>query len=510
MEQGERNALLPHADQGCTSITRTSTLLKYLSFALFVSLPFAGFFLGTGWSKEENGTASSDQGGVDAAPPPQVRSSTVQTPAVPNLPSTSGLATDPTPDDYGMTLNLADRLAFTFLDDARNRYIAHGVRFIDIDLEERTLAVYDKGIAERTLAILAVGKDGSLGRTPIGLYKVERKDKDHISSFDQVHQPWSVFFHGNFSIHGQPFYSDSKPVSSALPGEHIRLSTEDAAELYKQVEDGVPVVVRDPGLTKDRVSYVLRDVNDLRATTTARASLAVDMVSGAIIAGGDVDTVLPIASIAKLMTALVAIEQIDLDRQVAVPERAIVYTSKPRYTAGQVVNAYDLIYPLLTESSNEAALTIEHGFGGSGFIGLMNAMARSLGMDSTTFVDAAGRGAGNVSTTADLAVLARYIFEYRAHVFAISAGRFGGNSYYGTSSVSSYSNYNHYVADTAFVGGKTGKTNAAGETMLAVFLETFGSTTRPIAYVVLGSEECKRDIGVLRDQVKRHSLRAGS
>jgi len=398
---------------------------------------------------------------------------------------------------------LRERLTFQHLAAAQADFISDGRTFIDIDLTEMTLDLYTGGTVARSFSVLTKGKEGSWWETPIGLYQVQLKKSNHFSSFGHVHQPWSILFHGNFFVHGWPYYPNGAPVASSYSGGCIRLDTNDARTLFDEVAIGTPVVVRDSGLTADSVTYTSAPTST-PLLLDARAHLVVDLDSGDVLMASSADKVLPIASITKLMSAVVALEQTNLDRTVVVPDTALVFTSRERYAAGQQVPAYDLIYPLLTESSNEAALTIAHDFGESRFNMLMNAMADSLGMASTTFVDAAGRGAGNVSTASDLAVLARYILEYRAHVFDITASRFGGNSYYGQPIMSDLGNFNFFASDETFLGGKTGQTQAANETMLAVFEESFGRSVRRIAYVVLGTDDSKDAIEMLRTRV--HAL----
>jgi D-alanyl-D-alanine carboxypeptidase len=309
-------------------------------------------------------------------------------------------------------------------------------------------------------------------------------------------------FSGNFFIHGWPYYPDGTPVASTFSGGCVRMSTEDAGALYELIPVRTPVLVYDSTAVPDRVAYVRKPNTHTSLVHTARSYLAFDLTAGVIIEGVNTKDAYPIASITKLMTAIIALEQANLDRTLTVPKSAIVYTSRPRYTAGEKVQAYNLLYPLLTESSNEAAHTLAAYFGAERFVALMNDMATSLAMRKTTYVDAAGSGAGNVASAEDLAVLAGYIHAYRKQIFDISASRFGGNSYYGTPSTTDLRNFNYFSTDTAFVGGKSGKTEAAMETMLALFTMEFDGVERTVGFVILGAQNAQEAVRELRTHVQ--------
>lgn len=435
------------------------------------------------------------------------------TPTVPTMIVSDADAPEPT-NDVSENMHATDETASstfgtiaTFDQKAlKERYGALTVSdtpFIVVDLQSASLRLM-KGAA--TIASYRVIDDelehSSRWHTPSGIFSIQDKERDRFSSLERRQHPWSMRFHGHFSIHGSPQHSHGTSSASSKPGGCLPLSADDARDLFDRVRVGTPVLVFDGEDTLDHVTYTrTRPMEPY--SFEARAHLAIDLESATILDSAHTTEQFPIASITKLMTALVALEHHDLNEMVTVPESATVYTSKPRYTAGESVRAYDLLYPLLSESSNEAANTIAHAFDRTHFVQLMNDTARSIGMDHTTFVDPSGSGAGNTSTAEDLAILARYLTRYRAHIFDITANRSHGEIYYGTSSHSKLANFNHFVSDTRFVGGKTGRTTAALETMLAVFSEELGDKKRTIAYIVLGTEDVGSAIREIRDRVVR-------
>jgi D-alanyl-D-alanine carboxypeptidase len=192
------------------------------------------------------------------------------------------------------------------------------------------------------------------------------------------------------------------------------------------------------------------------------------------------------------MTALVAGEYINLDSDIEVPEGANVHTSKPRLKVGDMVSAYNLLFPLLMESSNEAAETFASYLGRERFVSLMNKKAEAIGMTHTSFVDASGIGEGNISTTADLFNLAKYLYNNRSFVLKIAAGDVK-DSAYGRPAFENLENYNLFSDDPSFIGGKIGKTSVAKETFIGVWEMELSGEERPIVVILLGSDFVQSD-----------------
>ncbi len=114
------------------------------------------------------------------------------------------------------------------------------------------------------------------------------------------------------------------------------------------------------------------------------------------------------ASTTKVMTALVALDEADLDEQVVVSKKAAGVGWAVGLQAGQRVSVRELIELALIGSSNDAAIALAEHIGGSvpGFAKLMNAKAAELGLDDTHFVNPHGLDAkGHHSSAADLARL---------------------------------------------------------------------------------------------------------
>jgi serine-type D-Ala-D-Ala carboxypeptidase (penicillin-binding protein 5/6) len=141
----------------------------------------------------------------------------------------------------------------------------------------------------------------------------------------------------------------------------------------------------------------------------ARAYVVVSSVDGHTLAARNATTPRAMASITKLMTALVAMERLSLDETVVVPRAAaLVGESTLRLRAGQRVTVRDLLIGTLVPSANDAATALAAAAGGSvqRFVQLMNAKARALGLVGTHFRNPHGLDEpGHVSTARDTTVL---------------------------------------------------------------------------------------------------------
>ena len=119
-----------------------------------------------------------------------------------------------------------------------------------------------------------------------------------------------------------------------------------------------------------------------------------------------------IASITKIMTALVTINNYDIDKVITVDESVLKsYGSGIYVEVGEEISIKDLLYGLMLRSGNDAAIQIANSVGGSmeGFVNLMNEKAKSIGMNNTIFLNSSGleesNGDGNMSTSYDMALL---------------------------------------------------------------------------------------------------------
>lgn len=375
-----------------------------------------------------------------------------------------------------------------FFAQTKSSFISNRVSFISADLTAMKLVYYQDGEVAFEAPIASKGKEGSWWETPAGLYSIEAKKESHFSSFGHVYQPWSMVFQGNFFIHGWPEYADGTPVPAGYSGGCIRLATEDAAQLYELVGLDVPVLVYEQDFSGDDFKYQPK-----APELTTDNYLVVDLQNNTILAGDHMDEVVPIASLTKLMTALIAAEYINLDKSVSISPERYVTTLIPRLEGRRSVSMYSLLQLLLVESSNEAAEVIAAVVGRDRFIGYMNDKAAALGLNDTVFADPSGLEDGNVSTPADMVQLLRYIYNNRSFVLELTHNA-DLETAYKKGEFGKLENFNSMEGVENFIGGKVGETLAAGKTSASVHTVTVDGEERVVAIVLLGSSDRTGDV----------------
>jgi D-alanyl-D-alanine carboxypeptidase (penicillin-binding protein 5/6) len=150
----------------------------------------------------------------------------------------------------------------------------------------------------------------------------------------------------------------------------------------------------------------------------ARSWALIDARSGDVLVSHAAEKQLPIASTTKLMTAYVALRELPLNRIVrAAPYEAEYGESLLELRPGQRISVRDLLYGLILRSGNDAAYDLALAAAGSEarFVAQMNRYAAAIGLADTHYANPIGLDqAGNYSSAADLATLARRLLRNRA------------------------------------------------------------------------------------------------
>lgn len=202
---------------------------------------------------------------------------------------------------------------------------------------------------------------------------------------------------------------------------------------------------------------------------TSRSSVVIDMDSGRILYENNKDERRLIASITKIMTAVIAIENSNLEKQVTVGDEVLkMYGSNIYLEVGEEISLRDLLYGLMLRSGNDAAVVIAKNVGGSeeAFVNLMNKKAKELGMSNTTFSNSHGLDdeTENYSSAYDMAKLMRY-----ANTLMDFVDISGTKKWTVTTNKKSYIwfNRNKLLKEYKYLtGGKTGYTPRAGKTLV--------------------------------------------
>ncbi|MFA6585776.1 MAG: CapA family protein [Candidatus Paceibacterota bacterium] len=225
----------------------------------------------------------------------------------------------------------------------------------------------------------------------------------------------------------------------------------------------------------------------------AQAYLVGDLDTGEIIIRKNQDQQLPIASVSKLMTALTAKELTNTNNATGVTKvskKALAtYGENGNFKLGEKVKVADLFYPLLLESSNDAAEIIAEFFNRDTFLKKMNQVALKLDLTKTTFDDPSGLSSKNQSTVSDLFKLTGYINQKNPDLFQITTKR----SY--TNKVHTWFSNNQFLQEDGYIGGKSGYTDPALQTVVSLFSLPLGETgTRNIAITLLHSKDRFKDV----------------
>ncbi len=209
---------------------------------------------------------------------------------------------------------------------------------------------------------------------------------------------------------------------------------------------------------------------DSPAALRSSAVMILDPATRQVLFEKNADTVMPIASLTKLMTALVIVEsKQDMDEMVTVTDADVdrLKHSSSRLRVGTRLSRTAMLHIALMSSENRAASALGRNYPGglSAFVAAMNARAATLGMARTRYVEPTGLSSANVSTAQDLAKLVveaqrqPLIRAYSTdHDYTIRQGR----------QVTPYRNTNRLISNASWDIGlqKTGYINEAGRCMV--------------------------------------------
>jgi serine-type D-Ala-D-Ala carboxypeptidase (penicillin-binding protein 5/6) len=162
--------------------------------------------------------------------------------------------------------------------------------------------------------------------------------------------------------------------------------------------------------------YSIPGTAQASVSVSARSAILIEQGSGRVLFEKDAHKVSRIASITKIMTAILAIESGKMNGMVKVSDKAVRAEGSSIYLKpGEKIKLEDLVYGLMLRSGNDAAVAIAEYVGGSmeGFVFLMNEKAREIGMENTHFANPHGLDdhENHVSTAYDMALLTRYAME---------------------------------------------------------------------------------------------------
>lgn len=225
----------------------------------------------------------------------------------------------------------------------------------------------------------------------------------------------------------------------------------------------------------------------------ARSWLLLDMNSMQVIASQEPDMRIEPASLTKIMTAYLTFaavkdKKLALDQMITVSQHAwkVDPDSSKMFIEPRVpVSVNDLLYGLMVQSGNDAAVALAEAVAGTedAFVVLMNREAQRMGMKSTRFGNPHGLpDAENYSTARDLSLLAEHIIADYPEFYKIDSTK-----YFTYNNIKQPNRNRLLWSDPSVDGMKTGHTNASGYSMIASAIRPNGSGQRRLLSVLSGA-----------------------
>ena len=226
-------------------------------------------------------------------------------------------------------------------------------------------------------------------------------------------------------------------------------------------------------------------------------ALVMDQATGEILFAKNINTQTPIASVTKLMTAMVMLDaHLPMDEvlQVSDADVDMLRGSSSKLPVGSELTRAELLQMAIMSSENRAASALGRNYPGgiNAFVMAMNEKARALGMSSTHFVDSTGLHCENVSTAADLSKMVRAAYNY-PQIRQVSTTASQEFNVHGYRNPVNFSNTNLLVRNNSqnwVIGlSKTGYISEAGrclvmqaeisgKSVVMVFLDSMGKFSR--------------------------------
>ena len=221
----------------------------------------------------------------------------------------------------------------------------------------------------------------------------------------------------------------------------------------------------------------------------AKSAIVFDAEKNKVLYEKEIDRILPIASLTKIMTALIVLENIELDEITTISKEAVgAYGEIGNLVVKEKISIVNLLHVLLMESSNDAAVALDEAVEqktGKSFVSLMNEKVDKMGLTSTRFSDPSGFNSTNISTVNEIVEIVKHSFDQSIIWQILKTPEINLSSYNGE--------IKHHWVNTDellnrlpnVIGGKTGYTTEA-EGCLILVVEI---SSKKIISVILGAKE---------------------
>ncbi len=255
------------------------------------------------------------------------------------------------------------------------------------------------------------------------------------------------------------------------------------------------------------LNYVLADSTKEFVDIVSPSAVVMDSDSGRVLYEKNADDKRKIASLTKVMTSILLVENCKMDEMIEIPAAATwIGGSEVGLKKGDKVSARSLLYGMLLPSGNDCAYTTGLHIGGTieNFAKMMNEKAKEIGATNTNFTNPHGLDDDeNYSTAKDMALITRYAFKNKYIDEAV-----------GTKSITiNFGSFSKLLTNTNALlrtypqadGGKTGFTNGANRCLIA---SATSGDSRYIS-VLLGADTTQKRFGeskeILEESFKRYT-----
>ena len=265
----------------------------------------------------------------------------------------------------------------------------------------------------------------------------------------------------------------------------------------------------------EKFKLLIKKISDLRwqlqkteiqKELSATSYSLIDLSNNSVILRKNSEKTYPIASITKLMSAVVTLENINQEEKIVLTSKMLEpYGYSPAIHLGKNITAKNLLKATLIQSTNDATESLTYFLPEGNFIALMNEKTKELEMNNTFFYDAHGLSYLNRSSASDISRLITYINENHPEILEITREENFQLQGECVGGLCTFKNLNLFHKLTEFIGGKTGYLPAkadqpdAGQTFVGIF----NFNERQYVVVLLNSKNKASDIQKISSWIKR-------
>lgn len=250
--------------------------------------------------------------------------------------------------------------------------------------------------------------------------------------------------------------------------------------------------------------FPLRNTVVTEPQISAQSVLVYDIKRGRVLFEKSSDQVLPMASLTKLLSSMVVLDSIPLDKVITLDQKAIdTLGDAGDFRIGEKVEARHLLFSALIQSSNDVMMGLAYDLGLENFLSLMRSKLIQLGLKETSISDPAGLSSQTKSSAREFVKIARAAFQndFITQILAIPEYSFRSSSGQYHKLVST----NNLIFDSRIIAAKTGFLNEVGQNYAAL-VSVEGMKEGRVVIVIMGSTDRTRDAKALLNWLEKGFL----